>query len=466
MCKLELPTNEIGENDLNELSQRCARAVTRIKSPDSEVRLPIIIEFAGSPKSGKTTVIEIVAHFLRRMKLDLARPAEGASLRTPDGLRDDWLAFNAWSGCYALQNILIDCHTDPPLDCVILDRGLFDVAGWMEFLLDQGRLSKSDRDAITAFFLLDLWRARENCVFLFTADHQTSLERETYQRLTTQSGAVMNRDVLAQLQRAYDQAATRQGHLFPRLYSVDTSRRGDGAPSFQQIAYAVAKTIVDVLDALGTQSLLVTNPAPFEGFNTERSTLEAMVETILNNNAPRFRAREEVEDDLQVQQVVPYAVLKDSKGRFFWAKRRADARHKELRAKYSLLAGGHAEERDWNREEPQAVFERCLRRELEEELIGIQITRIEALGFINDTRNKMGCHHLAFIHQVEVGGRPLIRRQAIDKEFGRETVSWKTPEEIKAGALELDPWSQLVAERLFGAVVSQSDEDPTLFTGP
>ena len=75
----------------------------------------------------------------------------------------------------------------------------------------------------------------------------------------------------------------------------------------------------------------------------------------------------------------------------------------------------------------------------------------------------MGSHHLAFIHRVRVGGRTLIRRQAIDQEFGREPVSWKTPEQICDAAASLDPWSQLVAAQLFGAVIDPQDSADTLF---
>lgn len=162
IAKLEIPSGSPSEKQLSDLQARFRASLALLKAEDSEVRLPLIVEFSGSPKSGKSSIINILTHLFKRLGADVATPAEGASLRTPPGLRDDWLSFNAWSGCYALQNILIDCHENPPYQLVILDRGLFDVAGWMEFLCNaQKRITDKERDAITAFFNLDAWmRAR------------------------------------------------------------------------------------------------------------------------------------------------------------------------------------------------------------------------------------------------------------------------------------------------------------------
>lgn len=458
METLNIPTRSPTKAEMKELESRCCEARKRLKQPDSEVRLPLFIEFSGSPKSGKTTVIGIVAHFLKRMHFVVAQPPEGASLRTPIGLRNDWLAFNAWSGCYALQQILVDCNADSPSDLVFLDRGLFDLAAWVEFLCSsQRRIASEDRDCIAEFFTLDLWRQRENAVFLFTADHATSIYRENDNKLTSQPGSVMNEETLAQLRDAYTTTIERLGNKFNRLYHVDTSLRNGTPPSFQRIAYVVAAKIIEIIEELSTQMILVTQPADFHGFVTDPDTVRTTVARILSDKGPAFVSREKAEATTTMQQVVPYAILEDEQARYFWARRRADVRRKELQRKHTILVGGHAEKRDWDEQPSEKVFERCLRRELEEELVGIQIMGIEPIGFINDTRSRVGALHLAFVHRVRVGGRTAIRRQAIDQEFGRESVSWKTPAEIAETSWTLDPWSQLVAAKLFNAPLCDAD---------
>jgi predicted NUDIX family phosphoesterase len=451
MERIDIPLGDPSDDELQALESRCRLVLSRVKSEDSEVRLPLIIEFSGSPKSGKSSIIGIVSHFFKRMGFEVASPAEGASIRTPVGLRDDWLSFNAWSGCYALQHILIDCSMDPPQTLVILDRGLFDIAGWMEFLSSHlHRISEGDRDAITAFFSLDIWLKRENAVFLFTADHETSMVRENQSKLTKASGSVMNAEILAKLQDAYKDVAERLGNEHLRIFHVDTSERQGSRISFQQVAKVVTSRILDVVEELSSQMLLVTEKVDFEGFVQGSANVEKVIAAIVKDGNPQFMDREEAEKSHLVQQIVPYAILENGEGKYFMAKRRSDARRHELRSKETLLVGGHAEKRDWDPLSPTSVFERCLRRELEEELIGIKVLGVEPMGFISDTRNGMGSHHLAFIHKVKVGGRTAIRRQAIDKEFGRESITWRSAEEIGKFMPNLDPWSQIVASEIFG----------------
>ena len=67
---------------------------------------PLFVEFAGTPKSGKSTCIDTVSHFFRRLGYNVLAPTEGASKRTPYYLKDDLVAFNAWSATYALTHIL------------------------------------------------------------------------------------------------------------------------------------------------------------------------------------------------------------------------------------------------------------------------------------------------------------------------------------------------------------------------
>jgi len=173
MNPIDVHGNPPSSAELASLNKRCKVALRRLKSADSEVRLPVFVEFSGSPKSGKSTIIGIISHFLKRNGVEVVSPAEGASVRTPAGLRDDLMSFNAWSGCYALQNILVDSSVDPPSDIVILDRGLFDLAAWAEFLYAaQGRITEEDRDKFIDFFTLDIWSKRERAVFLFTADQK------------------------------------------------------------------------------------------------------------------------------------------------------------------------------------------------------------------------------------------------------------------------------------------------------
>lgn len=115
---MPVSTDEPTAAVLNKLRERATQLATRLESPECELAKPLFFEFAGSPKSGKSTIIGIAGHFFRRLGFRVLMPAEGVSLRTPLSLRDDWLAFNAWSGTYALRHILECSHEERPADLV------------------------------------------------------------------------------------------------------------------------------------------------------------------------------------------------------------------------------------------------------------------------------------------------------------------------------------------------------------
>lgn len=68
---------------------------------------PIVVEFAGTPKSGKSTNIDVLNHFLRRSEFKVAAPTEGVSKRTPYNLKSDLMAYNSWALCYAISELLV-----------------------------------------------------------------------------------------------------------------------------------------------------------------------------------------------------------------------------------------------------------------------------------------------------------------------------------------------------------------------
>lgn len=205
--------------------------------------------------------------------------------------------------------------------------------------------------------------------------------------------------------------------------------------------------------------LLVIPPISERGLIDAPDALLRVLRIVLDS--PQFVPRTEAEQSLRVQQVVPYGVLRNAEGKYLCAKRRTDERP-QLAGKTTMLFGGHAEVRDWNAGNPEGVFERCLRRELHEELIGVTVNSARLIAIVNDRSSEMGKKHLAFVHEVLVGGRITIRRQTADREFGRDGPEWKSRDEIVAIMAKLDPWSQLIAANLFGVAPSR-DAQSLLF---
>ncbi len=205
------------------------------KAPDR----PIFIESSGSPKSGKSTCIDIVAHFFRRLRFKILAPTEGASKRTPYYLKDDLPAFNTSSACYALTHVLEGLYHSDRYHIAILDRGLFDALIWFELLATNGVITQDESQSVHRFLLIPKWRSVIDAVFLFKADPGTSMSRETRDKLISEHGRAMNPDFLGALNDAYDRVRARYAGEFPYFEVIDTSD-GKGTTPQSTAAHVVS----------------------------------------------------------------------------------------------------------------------------------------------------------------------------------------------------------------------------------
>ena len=213
---------------------------------DKDAR-PLFVEFAGTPKSGKSTCIDTIGHFFRRMGFKVLAPTEGASKRTPYYLKEDLVAFNTWSASYALSHILEGIHGSDDYQLVILDRGLFDALAWFQLLKNEGDISPQDCSTIQNFLLIDNWRRYIDVVFLFEADPATSLERENSEKLIEEPGRAMNPEFLVKLNNAYSEIKRKYATLFRPLHVVNTSSGQSTTP--RSTAFWVANKMIEHLNA-------------------------------------------------------------------------------------------------------------------------------------------------------------------------------------------------------------------------
>ncbi len=230
---------------LEGLREEATEVLQSIRTKAASDSKPLFVEFSGTPKSGKSTCIDIVSHFFRRLDYKVLAPTEGASKRTPYYLKDDWVAFNTWSASYALMHVLDGLHGSDRYDLAILDRGLFDALAWFELLQTQGRVTPQERDHVHNFLLVDHWCSAIDAVLLFKADHETSLERENSDKLINEPGRAMNAENLQQLNNAYDEVKRKYAQEFPRFETIDTSKNKATTP--RSTAEQAARLILAIL---------------------------------------------------------------------------------------------------------------------------------------------------------------------------------------------------------------------------
>lgn len=210
---------------------------------DNSNRAPVVVEFAGSPKSGKSTNIDIVSHFFKRMGFKVWAPSEGASKRTPYSLKRNLVAFNTWSLNYAISELLVAYYNIDQQDLVILDRGPFDSIAWMSLLHERGDLDDNEFRVLRDFSLHPKWSLLISRLYLFTCDPKSSLERELSVKLTHGAGVAMNQDMLNSLLKEY-QKLQLELNSYPVL-PFDTTQSTGPLETAKQIATDVLNLLAD-----------------------------------------------------------------------------------------------------------------------------------------------------------------------------------------------------------------------------
>ena len=231
-------------SDLRQLRERARSVLETIN--DKPLDRPIFIEFSGTPKSGKSSCIDIVSHFFRRLTFQVLSPSEGASRRTPYDLRRDLVAFNTWSASYALTHILESLYDPHKYQLVILDRGLFDALAWFQLLLDRGDITEETCGQVHDFLRIEKWRSVIDEVFFFTVDSKTSMKRENQNTLIDEPGTAMNPDFIESLNHAYDAVREKYAHEFQHFKVINTSESEKTTP--RSTASKVADLILDRFD--------------------------------------------------------------------------------------------------------------------------------------------------------------------------------------------------------------------------
>ena len=229
----------------DELRQRATRIRDDLRG--REYVRPLFVEFSGTPKSGKSTCIDIVAHFFRRLEYKVLAPAEGASQRTPYYFKKDRVAFNTWSASYALMHVLEGMHGPEEYDLAILDRGLFDALVWFQLLATNDTITAEVRDSVQKFLLIDIWRSNIDAVLMFTTDPETALRREVSDKIITDEGSAMNPEFLPQLNKAYEKVRADHADAFTYFRTIDTSDAKQTSPRLTAVE-AVTR-ILDVFES-------------------------------------------------------------------------------------------------------------------------------------------------------------------------------------------------------------------------
>lgn len=157
-------------------------------------------EFAGMPKSGKTTVCDAVVHYLKRSGLMIGEYHGGGRYEPID--KASIAALNVHLAMKAAEFVLLSVEREKTAHRIfVMDRGLFDRRIFTEVLRYLGKINQVEAGTLLDFLGLPRLVDHIDGIFLFVTTPDLSIAREYENKLVERPGRVMNSSFLEALQK-------------------------------------------------------------------------------------------------------------------------------------------------------------------------------------------------------------------------------------------------------------------------
>ena len=197
------------------------------------VRRAFVLEFTGTPKAGKTSVLATLQAFFKSAGFKVSVLKERAA-ECPLAMKGHFF-FNAWTMSTMLAEVLASLETDA--DLLLLDRGFLDALIWLELQSARQQVSDDEKDTFTKFVLLPRWRSLIDYTIIMKTRPEVAVQRENQALLVPRKGTLMNEPALAAFNEAMARVELAQRENFQFL-EIDTSDTQSARESCIQVLHA------------------------------------------------------------------------------------------------------------------------------------------------------------------------------------------------------------------------------------
>jgi len=389
-----------------------------------------VIEFAGTPKSGKSTSVEAIRHFFSRHGFRVHVLAERASV-CPIPMKGH-LFFNAWCASSMLAELLANVETET--DIIVVDRGLFDALVWLTLQEKRGELNAAEARTIEAFVLLDRWRALIDLAVIMGVSPEEALSRENSQRITRKHGSIMNPEVLAAITESVNEAIKRYGAKFGSIINHQTTGH-----QVRESNVVLTQRVLDCLEDFLNPEILVVprreiEELPLEGGGAfSKRVVEKAIKCISYNG--RFMPRAEAESDCNYVQIVACGVLRYQDGVFLFQRKESDPKYR-LYGKATIWQGCHIPKQEGVG--IADLLKTTLLERVSQSLFLSHVFPIDALGYCWDPNDPNSSRHLGVVYRILIDNPNTaadLKKKEFRKKRGHGLIG------------QFDNWQQLVANQ-------------------
>lgn len=440
--------------------QELAKSVRELKNVHRQKR-PIVIEFSGSPKAGKTSCINSLEVFLKRNGFTVQIIQERASICPVSDKQSPM--FNTWTACMSLAGligILENKKTD--VDVLILDRGMFDSLCWFDWLEKTTKMEKSYREAAESFFLLDEFVKSIDIVFAFTVDPKTSIEREYANLLTDKKGSIMNIKVLGEYLEAIRNTIKERNQYFHKVFEIDTTEKSQDMVG-KEVTEKTLNTLKDLLmERIGYFSDSTAIRACF----SDRSIIP--LQEIKSAIPPiEFGFRDDIEQNAEYVQPIPVAIILNKardKVLVIRKSKNAVSQDSPEKDKDLIYVGGHSRFEDntaSNKDNFLSICKTALKRELNEEIgISVALNGVDPFClYVQSQPNSLKHMAICFVVQVD---EDSIKLRLDPQELVLSKGTSKSGKFVELSDLAnnslLEDWSRAILDYVFNLKTSQGEQ--------
>lgn len=432
--------------------QKQAKEIYELKQKRRQKR-PIVIEFCGSPKAGKTSCINSLELFLKRNGFTVKTIQERASVCPVSDKKSPM--FNIWTACMSLSGMLGTLEDKSnKIDVLILDRGIFDSLCWFRWLVQKGKMERNQQKKLEDFLLMDELVKPIDIVFAFVADPQVSIDREYTALLTDKMGTIMNPTVLDEYRVALEETIRDKEQYFHFIEKIDTSKKEQDDVGKEVTQYTLKKLRELLMEKIGY--FAITDEV--RGVLHKKSYIENY-ELVGKLGTICFGMRNDIEKDERYIQPIPIAVitnLRHDKVLVIKKQQKAVSRNSPEKDRLLVYVGGHSRFEDAIEKSFEDFLTTCrstLKREVKEEIgISVALDEIEPF-FIYDNSSEISRKHLAVCFVVEQDFNELKLRIDTDELISKRGTSisgtFQDLEELKMQEDALENWSKTILKYKF-----------------
>lgn len=370
---------------------------------ERKLRRPLLIEFCGSPKSGKSTTITSLNQFLKRNGFTTTVLTERASVCPVSNKKDPF--FNIWTLTSAVAEIIE--HLDKnDTDIIIADRAIFDALCWFEWLnkndsIESPYLNDENYKSLISFIKMDLLKDYIDIVYVFKVEPKISIEREYSNLLTDKRGSIMRESTLKSFSESVDNVINTHKQDFREVITIDTGTK-ENNQSPNVVSYNVTKSILDTLRMLLIEKVGFFNKSELLDNGLKEGVNEF---SLIKNASINYKERDFVENSLEYIQPLPIVVITNKeKDKVLVVKKSTKKTSKDSpeRNKTLLYLGGHIRQED-SKNSIDKTITKSLRREIYEEIgESINVENVEPFLIYTPTYSSKSEKHLAICYVVEM----------------------------------------------------------------